>query len=67
MTRPYLQPAPINERQQLLNEAGTGDLELADAFNRVNGTRRGSPLSLGDLREAVKAWAVGRSYERRGK
>ena len=50
----YLQPQ-ISERTQLLNEAGTDDLVLTDAYNREHGTRLPSPLPLSILREFVRS------------
>ena len=50
----YLEPPEPSERQQLLAQAGTGDLELTDLYNAVEGTLFPSPLSIEHLR-----WAVG--------
>jgi hypothetical protein len=60
----YLQPE-VSEREHLLSEAGTGDLELTDIFNRATGQRRSSPLRIEDLREAVKLSVIAKAYERR--
>ena len=54
----YLVAPPLSERQQLLNQAGTGELELADIYNKAMGTRYPSPLSIEHLR-----WAVGLKNE----
>ena len=44
---------PPSERQWLLNQAGTDDYTLTDAYNREFGTSLKCPLPLKILREFV--------------